>query len=126
MGHPGRGRYACELLAQAIDIEPHVQTQKGLGEALSAIPLDLAAKQTDVLDDESHRFALRLIQVRAPLSEDENDTDLLAPIPGLMLVGVVEDDDFTALPTMGSPPHYQLTALRNDQRQMFFFVVVGF
>src|ERR1700733_8817895 len=96
--------------------EPSSDERAGAG-ALSG-GLDCVPEITDVADEQRDRHALGLAQVRAPNVENQYDARLVAAIPSLVFIGIVEHDDLAFAPTMLFAADHEGAVVRDDQRQV--------
>jgi hypothetical protein len=81
---------------------------------LSALPsrhvLNLGLQwldRVDGLDDMAHRLLLALGEVRVPAVHQQDQARLVRTVPGLVFIGVVEEDRFALAPAVLDPAHVE-------------------
>src|SRR6185437_12324413 len=77
-----------------------------------------AAEAVDRLEHAGDEGPLGLGELGAPDVEKEDHAQLGAPVPGLVLHAVVEDDELTLFPGPGLIANPQRASLGHDERQM--------
>src|SRR6185437_8880219 len=89
--------------------------------ARGALLRPLPARTAESVDGFQHRRDQRALGIRelgAPDVEEEDDSQLCAPVPGLMLHRVVENDELAFAPGPSLVADSESTLRRHDQRQV--------
>ena len=74
--------------------------------------------RVDGLDDMAHRLLLDLSEVWVPAIHQQDQARLVRAVPGLVFIGVVEEDRFALAPAVLDPAHVERAVGRNDEWQV--------